>query len=79
MGVILALCPVVNVFCAPVQYTLGTIGAGWLVVSWLEQALLVAGLAWLTARVYRQLLLSRGARIKLRQLLSMAKKKEVSA
>ena len=79
MGVILALCPVVNVFCAPVQYTLGTIGAGWLVVSWLEQVLLVAGLAWLTARVYRQLLLSRGARIKLRQLLSMAKKKEVSA
>ena len=35
-GVILALCPVANVFCAPVQYTLGTIGIGWLLVSWLE-------------------------------------------
>ena len=74
IGIFLALCPVVNVFCAPAQYVLGGIGLGWLIVSWVEQALIVAALAVLTARVYRQLLLSRGAKIKLRQLLSMAGK-----
>jgi len=74
LSIFLTLCPVVNVFCAPVQYALGGIGLGWLLVSWAEQALIVAALAILTARVYRQLLLSRGAKVKLRQLLSMAKR-----
>lgn len=73
LSVFLALCPVVNVFCAPAQYVTGNIGLIWLIVSWVEQAIIVAGLAWLTARVYRQLILSRGSRIKLRQLLAMAK------
>lgn len=73
LSVFLALCPVVNVFCAPAQYVTGNIGLGWLIASWVEQALIVAALAWLTARVYRQLILSRGSRIKLRQLLAMAK------
>jgi len=73
LSIFLAVCPVVNVFCAPAQYVTGNIGLVWLIVSWVEQALIVAGLAWLTARVYRQLILSRGSRIKLRQLLAMAK------
>ena len=74
LSIFLALCPVVNVFCAPVQFALGGIGLGWLIASWVEQALIVAALAALTARVYRQLILSRGAKIKLRQLLRMVRK-----
>lgn len=73
LPLVVTLCPVINVFCAPAQYITGNIGLVWLLVSWLEQAAIVAGLAWLTARVYRQLLLSRGSRIRLRQLLSMAR------
>ncbi len=80
LALFVSLCPVVNVFCAPAQYVTGNINLIWLIVSWVEQVLIVAGLAWLTARVYRQLILSRGSRIKLRQLLAMAKQgKEAQA
>lgn len=72
--VIVSLLPVVSVFCAPVSYVCGNISFPLLCLSWGIQALVVAGLALFCARVYNELLIHRGARVKLRQLLSMAKR-----
>lgn len=68
-----SLCPVVSMFCAPVQFVQGGIGLWALLLSWLIQLLLVAALAWLSARVYADLIIYRGSRIKWRQLLRMAR------
>ena len=43
-----------------------------MILSWLIQALLVAALAWLSARVYADLIIHRGNRIKMKELLRMA-------
>lgn len=72
--VIVSLLPVVSVFCAPVSYVCGNISFPLLCLSWGIQALVVAGLALFCARVYNELLIHRGARVKLRQLLAMAKR-----
>ena len=68
-----ALCPVLSMFCAPVQYVQGNVGLWVLLVSWLVQAALVAGLAWLSARVYADLVIHRGSRIRWKQVLAMAR------
>ena len=73
VAVFSALCPVLSIFCAPVQYARGNIGWWVLLISWLVQALLVAALAWLSARVYADLIIHRGKRIKMNQLLAMAR------
>ena len=72
VAVFSALCPVLSIFCAPVQYVRGNIGWWLLLLSWLIQALLVAALAWLSARVYADLIIHRGNRIKMKELLRMA-------
>lgn len=72
VAVFSALCPVLSIFCAPVQYVRGNIGGWLLLLSWLIQALLVAALAWLSARVYADLIIHRGNRIKMKELLRMA-------
>lgn len=68
-----SLCPVVSMFCAPVQFVQGGIGLWVLLLSWLIQLALVAALAWLSARVYADLIIYRGSRVKWRQLLRMAR------
>jgi len=68
-----ALCPVLSMFCAPVQYAQGNISFWVLLLSWVIQAALAAGLAWLAARVYADLIIYRGNRVKLKQLLAMAR------
>lgn len=72
--IIVSLLPVVSVFCAPVSYVCGNISFPLLCLSWGIQALAVAGLALFCARVYNELLIHRGARVKFRQLLAMAKR-----
>lgn len=76
-----SLCPILSVFCAPVNYMTGAIPFWMLLVSWLIQAAVVALLALFCAKIYSSLLLYRGSRVKLGQMLSMAKhassKKEV--
>ncbi len=67
------LLPVLSVFCAPVQYALGQLSLPLLCLSWLLQAVCVALLAALCARIYALLLIYRGSRIKLRTMLSMAR------
>ena len=74
-----ALCPVLSMFCAPVQYVQGNVGLGVLLVSWVIQAALVAGLAWLSARVYADLVIYRGSRIKWKQVLAMARGRKEAA
>lgn len=73
VAVFSALCPVLSIFCAPVQYARGNIGGWVLPVSWLIQGLLVAALAWLSARVYADLIIHRGTRVKCKQLFRLAR------
>jgi len=68
-----ALIPVVSSFCAPVSFVTGTIGWGLLVLSWIIQAVVVVLLALFCAKIYDQLILYRGRRLKLKDLLAMAK------
>lgn len=74
-----ALCPVLSMFCVPVQYVQGNVGLWVLLVSWVIQAALVAGLAWLSARVYADLIIYRGSRVKWKQLFSMARSRKEAA
>lgn len=78
-SVVVSLLPVVCVFCAPVCYVCGGIPFGVLVLSWALQAVTVGLLALFCARVYNELLIHRGSRVKLRQLLAMAKKEKEEA
>ena len=74
LAVFSALCPILSMFCAPVQYARGGIEWWILLISWLLQLALVAGLAWLAARVYAELIIHRGSRVKWKELLAMAKR-----
>ena len=67
------LCPILSIFCAPVQYMLGGIGLPVLLLSWVIQAAVVAALAVLCARVYSALLIYRGSRLTFGKILAMAK------
>lgn len=73
VAVFSSLCPVLNMFCAPVQYARGNIAWWLLLLSWLEQAAVVAALAWFSARVYADLIIHNGTRIKLKELFGMAR------
>lgn len=73
VAVISSLFPIVSIFCAPVQYVVGQIGFGMLCLSWLIQAAVLAVLALFCAKVYRDLIMYSGSRVKFRQMLSMAK------
>ncbi len=68
-----SLCPVLSMFCAPVQYVQGNISFWVLLISWLLQATVVALLALLAARVYADLIIYRGSRIRYKELLRMAR------
>ncbi len=74
VALVTSLCPVLSLFCAPVRYLQGDISLAVLLLSWLIQLGLIAALAWLASRVYAQLIIHRGSRIKMRQLLGMARK-----
>ncbi|MBQ3880253.1 MAG: ABC transporter permease [Oscillospiraceae bacterium] len=78
-SVIVSLLPVVCVFCAPVCYVCGGISFGILVLSWVLQAVTVALLALFCARVYNELLIHRGSRVKMRELFKMAKREKEEA
>ena len=70
---IIALVPVVSTFCAPVQYVLGNISLAVLILSWIIQLVILLALAAFCTRVYRELIMYKGSRIKWRRLLTMAK------
>lgn len=73
VAVFSTLCPVVSIFCAPVQFAGGNVSFWLVLLSWLIQAAVIWGLLTLASRVYAGLIVHRGSRVKLRELMSMAK------
>lgn len=73
VAVFSTLCPVVSIFCAPVQFAGGNVSFWLVLASWAIQATVIWGLLTLASRVYAGLIVHRGSRVKLRELMSMAK------
>lgn len=73
VAVLSTLCPVVSIFCAPVQFAGGNVSIWLVLASWVIQAAVIWGLLTLASRVYAGLIVHRGSRVKLRELMSMAK------
>lgn len=71
------LIPVVSMFAAPVRYLLGDIGIGPVLLSWLIQLLVIALIAYMSAKVYRDLLLYRGGRLKFGGYISMLRQNKM--
>ena len=73
VAVFSTLCSVVSIFCAPVQFAGGNVSIWLVLASWVIQAAVIWGLLTLASRVYAGLIVHRGSRVKLRELMSMAK------
>lgn len=73
-SIISALAPVLCVYCAPMRYAMGDISAWMLLLSLALQAVQVALLFRFCANVYGELIMRRGARVKLKQLFSLARR-----
>lgn len=73
VAVFSTLCPVVSIFRAPVQFAGGNVSFWLVLASWAIQAAVIWGLLTLASRVYAGLIVHRGSRVKLRELMSMAK------
>lgn len=73
VAVFSTLCPAVSIFCAPVQFAGGNVSFWLVLASWAIQAAVIWGLLTLASRVYAGLIVHRGSRVKLRELMSMAK------
>ncbi len=69
----LSLCPVVSVFCAPVQYLIGNINFAVLTVAWILQLVIVVILALFCAKIYNELIIHKGGRVGMKEMLAMAK------
>ena len=69
--IVMAICPVISAFTVPAFYVFGDIGMGAVAVSWLVELVCVLMLLVLSARVYDQLILYRGSRLKFRKILAM--------
>lgn len=70
-----SLCPVLSVFCAPVQYAMGNISFPVLVISWLVQAAVLLWLVRFCAKIYRSLIMYRGNRLTWKDMIGMAEQK----
>lgn len=79
-GAVYASCliPFLSIFCAPVQYLLGNIGFGVLVLSWVFQTVIIVLLAILCSKIYRNLIMHRGNRITWKQMLVMFRQSTAS-
>lgn len=69
---VFAICPFLSAFTAPAYYIFGDIGWGVLIASWLAELACIIALLVLTARVYDQLILYKGSRLKMTRILAMA-------
>lgn len=74
-AVALSLCPFVSAFAAPTYYVTGDISMAVLALSWVIQAACVLVLHILSGKVYDSLVIYKGNRLKLSQILSMAVRK----
>lgn len=78
MAYISSLLPFLSIFCAPVQYMMGNIGLGALILAWVLQILVVIALAVLCGKIYRSLIMHRGTRITWKQMLTMFRQNTAS-
>lgn len=73
------ICPVVSVFCAPVQYLVGNISFPVLAAAWVVQLIVALLIARFCAKVYRELIIYRGSRVSFGRMLAMAKMRRKGA
>ncbi len=71
LAVITSLCPIISTFSAPAQYVLGNISLGVFIISLVLQAVVVVLLAVFCSRVYAELIMRKGSRLKLREILKV--------
>lgn len=71
-AVALSLCPFVSAFAAPTYYVTGDIGMGILLLSWAVQVVIIFAECKLSAKLYDSLIMYKGSRLKLTQMLKMA-------
>lgn len=71
-NLIVSICPILSIFCAPVQFMLGNVGIGIVAISWLLQAVVIYLMLFLAAKIYSDLLVYRGTRLKFSQIIKMA-------
>jgi ABC-type Na+ efflux pump permease subunit len=72
VALLTSLIPIVSSFCAPAHYICGRIGMGVMLLSWAIQIGMIIVLALFGANVYRDLILYRGKRLRLRDMLRIA-------
>lgn len=75
----LSLCPFISAFAAPTYYVTGDISLGILLLSWAIQVVIIAGESKLSASLYDSLIMYKGNRLKLTQMLAMAIKNRKGA
>lgn len=75
-AVALSLIPFVSAFAAPICYVLGDIGPAILIASWAIQAVCIFLIYKLSGKVYDNLVMYKGRRLKMRQVLAMAGSKK---
>lgn len=66
-----SLCPILSTFCAPVRYVLGQIGLGAFIISLIIQAAIIALLFVFCSKVYAEIVIRRGSRIRLGELMRL--------
>jgi len=72
----ITLFPVISIYTAPTRYILGDIGFGMLLLSWVIQVFVIAYLFRFCSKVYADLIIHTGSRIRFKELISMAGKGE---
>ena len=66
-----SLCPIVSAFCAPVNFLMGSINIYVLLASLAIQLIILALIALLCGRVYKELIVYNGKRLKFSQILKL--------
>ncbi len=66
-----SLCPIISSFCAPVRYVLGHIGLGAFLLSLAIQAAVTLFLFVFCSKVYAEIIIRRGNRIKIKELMRL--------
>ena len=77
LAVFTSLCPIVSTFSAPVHYVLGNIGFGVLVISYALQIIIVVLLAIFCSRIYSELIIRNGSKVRLRELFKIYFRKQI--
>ncbi len=72
--IIVTFIPIISIFCAPVQYVFGNISIWLLLLSWVIQAAFITLLAVFCARIYADLIIHKGSRVRFKELISMVRR-----